>query len=570
MDDAPLASLVADLVSSKDRWACLPLSHKIDYLDRIRDGVLTVAQEWVDAACKAKDLDPASALVGEEWMSGPYATLSWIADIRRTLAVLDVGGDPIDGFPIAQRADGQTVVRVYPHGAREALLLNGTTAEVWMQPGVQPADVRRDAAWAHRRHDENAHNPAGRVALVLGAGNISSIAPLDALYKLYADNDVVIVKMNPVNDYLGPIFERAFAALIDDGYLRFAYGAGDVGAYLCQHRDVDSIHITGSSRTHDAIVYGTGIGAATRKARDKRVLDKPIASELGGAGPTIVVPGPWTEADFRFQAEQLVTQKLHNSGHNCVASQVLVLPAGWDGNKRLLTAIQRVLARVESRPAYYPGSDERIANAIDQHRKVVVRAPACTMLLDVDPTETDSPAFRGEFFGPVWAVTYLPAEDPASFLLGAVDFANNVLDGTLGANLVIDPKTAKAIGASFDEAISALRYGTIAINGWTALGYLIGRAPWGAFPGHTYQDVQSGIGVVHNALLLHGTQKTVVRSPFRPFPRSLRHREPSLAPRPPWFVTNKTAATTGQRLTRYAAHGKLRHLPGVFVAALRG
>jgi len=378
------------------------------------------------------------------------------------------------------------------------------------------------------------------------------------------------VKMNPVNEYLGPIFERAFAALVDDGYLRFAYGAADVGSYLCQHRDIDTIHITGSARTHDAIVYGTGPRAEARKAGDRRVLDKPIASELGGAGPTIVVPGRWTDADFRYQAEQLVTQKLHNSGHNCVASQVLVLPAGWDGNQKLLSAIQQVLARVDARPAYYPGSEERIATATRHHRNEIVRTRSCTLLMNVDPTDVDSAAFRGEFFGPVWAVTHLPAEDPASFLLGAVDFANNILDGTLGANIVIDPKTAKAIRPAFDEAIGALRYGTIAINGWTALGYLIGRAPWGAFPGHTYQDVQSGIGVVHNALLLRDTQKTVVRSPFRPFPRSLRHPRPNLAPRPPWFVTNKTAATTGRLLTRYAAHGKSRHLPGVFLSALRG
>jgi len=38
------------------------------------------------------------------------------------------------------------------------------------------------------------HNPNGRVSLVLGAGNVSSIVPLDIFYKLYAEGEVVMIK----------------------------------------------------------------------------------------------------------------------------------------------------------------------------------------------------------------------------------------------------------------------------------------------------------------------------------------------------------------------------------------
>jgi hypothetical protein len=44
-----------------------------------------------------------------------------------------------------------------------------------------------------------------------------------------------------------------------------------------------------------------------------------------------------------------------------------------------------------------------------------------------------------------------------------------------------------------------------------------------SFPGHTPDDVQSGIGVVHNTLLLDGPERTVVRSPFHPAPQALLH-----------------------------------------------
>lgn len=89
-------------------------------------------------------------------------------------------------------------------------------------------------------------------------------------------------------------------------------------------------------------------------------------------------------------------------------------------------------------------------------------------------------------------------------------------------------------------------------------------------PGHTVDDIQSGIGTVHNTLLFDRPQKTVVQAPFRPFPRGLRHGSLWLSPRPPWFVTNKTAATATRRLTYYAADGKLSRLVGIFTSVVRG
>ena len=118
-----------------------------------------------------------------------------------------------------ERPDGQTVVEVYPHDVKERLLLHGFSVEVWMQPGVNAAGLRDTVATFYRRSD-----PEGQLGLVLGAGNIASIAPLDMLYMLYAEGKVALVKLNPINDYLGPIFERAFAPLVEDGYVRFVYG----------------------------------------------------------------------------------------------------------------------------------------------------------------------------------------------------------------------------------------------------------------------------------------------------------------------------------------------------------
>ena len=91
------------------------------------------------------------------------------------------------------------MAQVFPNNLYDFVLLNGTSAEVWMQP-----EVTLDNFWEQTAVFYKDPNPQGKVSLVLGAGNISSIAPLDMLYKLYADGEVVILKLNPVNDYLGP------------------------------------------------------------------------------------------------------------------------------------------------------------------------------------------------------------------------------------------------------------------------------------------------------------------------------------------------------------------------------
>ena len=567
METAQIDNDLEVLSQNKTEWATLSVAAKIEFLHQLVELTVANAEDWADAGVAAKGIDPQSPLAGEEWISGPYALLGWLHATATTLSALDADADVLKGLKTWERPDGQAVARVYPTNIYETLLLHGYTVDVWMQPGVKREELSEQTAHFYRHPDHE-----GKVALVLGAGNISSIVPLDILYKMYADGEVVIVKMNPVNEYLGPIFERIFAPLIEAGFVRFAYGASDVGAYLTGHDGVDTIHMTGSFRTHDAIVFGSGDEGAERKANNQPTIGKPITSELGGVSPTIIVPGPWTNADIAYQAEHLATQKLHNVGFNCVASQILVLPADWEAGDALIDEVRDSLAKAEERPAYHPGSDERQQAARDHHpnaEKLKANVDR-TLIVGVDPADANAYSFNEEFFAPVYATTKLNASAPAEFLREAVKFSNETLQGTLGANIIIHPQTAKELGEELDKAIAELQYGTVAVNAWTAVGFLLGRAAWGGYPGHSLDDVQSGIGVVHNALLFDHPQKSVVKAPFRPFPRGVMHGSFYLSPRPPWFVTNNTAHTTAKRLTYYAGDGKVTRFPGIFVSALRG
>lgn len=564
-DITVLDAAVATLRDGERSWARTALPERRALLDQVRIATAEVAADWVSVAAGIKGLPADSTLLGEEWLSGPYSVITACEALAETLLAVEEGRSPLDGYTLSAAPGGRTAVEVLPHGVFDQLLLSGFSAQVWSRPGVDAETFRARAGLG-----ELDPTTTRGVAAVLGAGNIFSIPPLDTLYQLYADNRVVLLKVNPVTDALLPVLEKAFAPLIARGLVRIVTGGADVGTALVNHQGIDVVHMTGSARTHDAIVFGPGVEGVERKAANQPLLDKPITSELGGVSPTIVVPGQWSDADLRFQAEHLATQRLHNNGYNCVASQVAVISADWPQKQRFIEELEAAFERAPQRRDYYPGSADRVAAARASYPQARPAGPdgARTLVfgLQADPSEE---ALHTEYFAPVYGVLELPG-DAAEFLDRAVSAANDDFDGTLGVNIVADPSTIKALGERFERAIAELRYGTVAVNAWTGVGYLTARATWGAFPGHTIDDVQSGIGVVHNALLLDDTERTVVRGPFRPSPRSFAGGELSMSPKPPWFVTNKTGATTGRRLTEFAANPSWLKLPGIFASALRG
>jgi len=565
-DHVTIDSALADLEAHKTEWARLPLARKREMLRGLHKRVGEVAGRWVTAEARAKELPLDSPLRSEAWLPGPWGVMMYCDALGRTLEHVEAGTLPelVEG-KTRQRLGGQTVVRVYPDTRYDQILSSGFTVDVWMEPGVTPQALPGTMATFYQEED-----PEGAVGLVLGAGNIASIAPLDVLYKLYAEGSVCVLKMNPVNSYLGPLFEEMFAEFVEAGYLRFAYGGVDVGVVLTRHEAVEEIHVTGSEATHDAIVYGTGPEGAARKERDEPEIDVPVTSELGGVSPILVVPGDWSEPDLDFQAEHVATMRTFNGGFNCISGQVLVLPEDWSQRDAFLDAIRRVLHELPERTAYYPGAEERMA-AVDAAYSETEHI-GIHRLVEVT-LEDGEYAFQTEFFGDALAVLILPGggedEDPADWLRRAVDFANHRLLGTLSANILAHPRTLRQLGDRLEDALARLRYGSVNVNVWGA-GFMLPQASWGAYPGHTLNDVQSGIGMVHNALLFSRPQKSVTIGPFAPFPRSLLLGEKHTAPRPPWFVTNETGATTAQRWTELVADPSPLKLPGLLSSALRG
>jgi aldehyde dehydrogenase (NAD(P)+) len=564
MSQIELDQIVSVLIKHQDEWARLPVGKKRAMLIDLRQKTGAIADRWVKAAIKAKGIEDQPNLAVEEWLGGPYAVLLLLNELIHTLRYLENGQTrplkKVRTRPGPEPARGQVVVDMFPLSAYDRILFNGMHGEIWMQPDVTPANLVETMAPFYRQVA-----PEGKVALVLGAGNVASLSITDVLHKLYTEGQVCLLKMNPINDYLGVFFEEIFAAFCQAGYVQFAYGGAEVGAYLTAHPGIDEIHMTGGARTHDAIVYGTGPEGAERKRQNQPVNTKRITSELGCVTPTIVVPGPWTEAELRYQAEHIVTQKHNNAGHNCLASQVLILSAGWDKTPALLDAIRAVIRDVPLRPSYYPGTthryqavlaahpDAEVLDSVDHARDDMLPR---LLLSGLDHTATDM-CFTEELFSGVLAEIQLPATGPAEFLQQAVRFANETLDGTLSANLIVHPRTAKALGSALEEAIAELRYGSVGINCWAAYGWLFPMLTWGAFPGHSLNNIQSGIGVVHNSFMFDQPQKSVLYAPF------------VMKPKPP-FVTHRNGDELGRRMVDLEASQSLSKLPGVILAAVKG
>ncbi|MBM7413597.1 MULTISPECIES: aldehyde dehydrogenase family protein [Nocardiaceae] len=554
-----------DLAQGEAAWARASLGDRADLLDRVAALTASKAQEWVDAAARFKKLPAASALLGEEWLSGPYSVVTACHVLAQSLRQLAVGKSPLADARIGSGPGGRTTVQVLPSNIFDTLLLNGFSAEVWLEPGVDADTARRDAGLAQRNPTET-----GGIGAVLGAGNITSIAPLDTLYELIAHNRVVALKLNPVTDPMEPVLRAVFAPLVELGAVRILTGGPDVGSYLVHHDAVAHVHMTGSSITHDAIVFGTGEEGAERRKANTPLLDVPISSELGGVSPVIVIPGEWSDADIRFQAEHVVTQRLHNGGYNCVAAQVVVISSEWPQRDAFLAALRTALHEAPDREPYYPGSATRVAGARADYPGAESLGPSGgrTLVSDLDP-DSYRALLTTEYFAPVLGVIEIPYTGQR-FVDEAVRMSNEEFVGTLGVNVIAHPDTLSSLGAAVDEMLEDLRYGTIALNAWTGVGFLTAAATWGAFPGHTLDDVQSGIGVVHNALLIDRPERTIVRGPFRPAPRSILKGEFTLSPKPPWFVTNRTAAITAKRFTAFAAAPSWKALPAIFASALRG
>ena len=559
-DQAQLEGTVARVREGARKFAKLSLDQRVQIVNSMQSGYLRIARASVEAACAAKGIPLGTPLEGEEWTLGPWFVVRHLRLIRQSLLALKHTGNTPVG-QIGRTADQRLAVQVFPAGTIDGTLFMGVRVDVHMESGVTAESMARSRASFYK-------NPAheGRVVLVLGAGNISGIPSMDVLSKMFNEGKACILKMNPVNAYMGPFLEDAFAEAIRQNFLAVVYGGAGEGAYLANHRDVDELHLTGSDRTFDQIVWGpAGQEREARKAQGRPLLQKPFTAELGNVSPIIVVPGRYSTKELAYQAEDVAAGLTCNASFNCNANKVLVMPKGWQQRDAFLAALENTLSKAAPRRAYYPGAHDRwqdYARGRSSVRKLDsenTETLPWTLVRDMDSNDHEERAFRSESFCPIIFQTEVGSADPVEFLDQAVTFANDRLWGTLSAGLVVHPKTTKdpTLGAAVERAIGNLRFGSVCVNAWAGYLFAFVTPPWGAYPGSSLADIQSGSGWVHNTPMLEGVEKAVLRHPI------------TATPKPTYFPSHRSAHVLMPRMTALEENSSWMKVPRVMAAAMK-
>ncbi|MDG2130699.1 MAG: aldehyde dehydrogenase family protein [Fuerstiella sp.] len=547
-----VAAAARDL--AKGAGNTLSVAARIRICRRCIDTVYETAREWAERAAIAKGLPATSSIRAEDLLSGPAVVARQLQLTIQTLTDIQRQGCPrLTGSP--RRLSGnQLSVPVFPtNGLYDSLTFMGIRGSVRLQRGGDPEEIH--GTLARLAADEELTGVTG----ILGAGNVSSIPATDSLNKIMFERRCVLLKMNPVNEYLAPIFARALAPLIKAGLLRILTGGPDVGSEMIHHELVDDVHITGCAATHDTIVWGSDAAERRRRKQDNDpALKKSVTSELGNVTPWIIVPGDYKESQLRSQAQHVAASITNNSSFNCLATKVIVTWKNWPQRDIFLDLLRHYLSATPVRPGYYPGATERFERFSGFTAPPDPEGCLPWTLLTGQSIDARPDLFQEESFVCVCAETQLDATSPAKFLEVATNFVNDRVTGTLCASVSIPPGFRSQQADAVERCITDLRYGSVCINQWSGLAYGLVSPPWGAYPGATPENVQSGIGNVHNTYLLDRIEKTVLEGPLINFPR------------PVWFPSHGRSVDVATRLVQLYHRPSVFRLPGLFSAALLG
>ena len=324
--------------------------------------------------------------------------------------------------------------------------------------GLVRAGSDRGRGAPHRRSRPARTRPtSGGIGLVLGAGNVTSIPVLDVLYELLAQQP-----------------RRAAQAQPDAGRAAAGLRAGARAAHRAglrpdrprrrrrrrvPHRATPASPTSTSPAPPRRSTRSCGVLDGPDAARDRSAQARePPAARRSRSPPSWAAsrrssscPGVWTDADLRFQAEHIATMRLQNSGHNCIAGQVVLLSADWPQRDAFLAALRTAY---DAAPRVRPGTRAATRSSRPRHptiptRRGARRAPARSSrsAADDDATALETT----EYFAPVLGVVVAAGQRAGVPRRAPSRTPTTGSTGTLGANVLIDPATQAALGDGFEQ-----------------------------------------------------------------------------------------------------------------------
>ncbi|MCZ8334301.1 MAG: aldehyde dehydrogenase family protein [Rhodobacteraceae bacterium] len=306
------------------------------------------------------------------------------------------------------------------------------------------------------RHEELLRVPHGVVG-VISPFNFPLILSVRAIAAALATGNAVLHKPDPRTPITGGvIIARIFEeAGLPKDLLHIIPGGGDVGAALCEDRNIAMVSFTGSPE----------VGAKVGEACGRNL--KRVQLELGGKNALIILD----DADFTAAAANAAWGTWLHQGQICMATGLILAPAAMAG-----TLAEELAAKASRLPVGNPATEQcALGPLISDHEAVRIKGivddavakgakllaggtpdgkmfPA-TVLADVKPGMR---AFEEEIFGPVAVVVAYDNDDHA------VELANMSEFGLAAGIIAKDLGRARKIG-------NRLRVGHLHINDQTVM-----------------------------------------------------------------------------------------------------
>jgi hypothetical protein len=546
-----LTDVVATLVAGAARHAATDSATRARLALATARSVVAAAPAWAEAAVTVKQAHGRvheAAARAEELATGPLVTLRLLLLTARALEEIAATGRPRLARPprIAHQSSGSDLsslveVDLLPaRGMFDAAIFPGHRAT------VRCANQGNIDAFLETWREECATRPReGGMAVVLGAGNVTGLAVADAICQIFEHGRAAMVKLHPALEPLASVLREAVAPLVDAGLVAFVVGGADIAREAVAADAVTHVHLTGGSAAFAAVAAST---------------TKPITCELGNVTPWFVVPGRYTPAQLRFQADAIAASIANNTSFNCIATKLVVTCRSWDQRDEFVGLIRRRLESLPPRPAWYPGSAglwQEITGRVTPGDGVLP-----WVFRDGLRADADHAWITREWFVPVAGELPLEAADVEAYCSRAAALARS-LPGSLAASVTVPEYLSTRDAARADLLLEHLPFGVVARNCWSALAYSMASIPWGGYPGGTRSDPKSGIGFVHDPLLLPLVHNSIIRGP--------------LAPRltPPWFPWHSRGGVLARGLVdMYGAFARggsgLWQLTRMLPAVLRG
>ena len=539
------------LSQARSRWGGLSLKEKQSYLKKILNRLPALDHRAWGEASALRQGYRLDTIWGQQ--SAGAETLLNILVIRNTLtsliqtyqSLIKTGTPPkldkrgvyplrSDSTRTRNKADAsqRTAYHVFPRTLKERLSLNGL-AKIQAQ------------VWTTASEETLYTSPTSKpeLCLILGAGNQTFLALGDLLYKMFVEGHLCILKHHPIRAFSEPFINELFQDLIKEDFFFALQTDLPTSQWLCYHDLIDSVHMTGGTATHDAIVWGQNKEEQEQnKKQSTPLLHKPMTSELGCVTPWMILPGTqWSQKELNHQAGHLITGVIGQNSCNCLSPKLLLLDEDWPQSDAFIQAIRSTLKKCKLPPPYYPNTHGRYQGFVDRYQEQEQKGglpvlesihppsipassgnverfgdPLPWLLIHLDE-ESDEYALQNEAFAPVLAIYKIKSQNhPLTFLQKCTSLVNERVWGTLSCTLIVHPQLEKQkeVNQALESALGELNYGSIGVNIWTSMIYALESCTWGGSSNERLDAVESGIGVVRNTLMIDQVDRSIVKAPF--------------------------------------------------------